>query len=67
MHVGFIDLVSPQVPPLLVIELLHRIMDIIKDYFGAVNESVIKDQFVIVYEVCLSESSTFGEKQLQMF
>ena len=42
-----------QVPPLLVIELLHRIMDIIKDYFRAVNEGVIKDQYVIVYEVCI--------------
>ena len=33
------------------IELLHRIMDVIKDYFGGVSEGVIKEQYVIVYEV----------------
>ena len=33
------------------IELLHRIMDIIKDYFGAANEALIKEHYVIVYEV----------------
>lgn len=26
-------------------------MDIIKDYFGTVNEAIIKEQYVIVYEV----------------
>ena len=36
---------------MLVIELLHRIMDVIKDYFGGVSEGVIKEQYVIVYEV----------------
>ena len=35
----------------MVIELLHRIMDVIKDYFGGVSEGVIKEQYVIVYEV----------------
>ncbi|KAF6032637.1 AP3M2 [Bugula neritina] len=46
-----IAVVTNEVPPLLVIELLHRIMDIIKDYFGSVNEAVIKEQYVIVYEL----------------
>lgn len=31
-------------------------MDIIKDYFGSVSEAVIKDQYVIVYEVMTSIS-----------
>ena len=35
----------------MVIELLLRIMDVIKDYFGGVSEGVIKEQYVIVYEV----------------
>ena len=39
------------VPPLFVIEFLHRVMDILEDYFGECNESVIKENYVIVYEV----------------
>ena len=40
------------VPPLFVIEFLHRIMDIFTDYFGECNEVKIKEYYVIVYEVC---------------
>ncbi len=39
------------VPPLFVIEFLHRVMDILEDYFSECNESVIKENYVIVYEV----------------
>ena len=41
------------VPPLFVIEFLHRVMDILEDYFGECNESIIKENYVIVYEVRL--------------
>ena len=40
-------------PPLFVIEFLHRVMDILEDYFGECNESIIKENYVIVYEVRL--------------
>ena len=39
------------VPPLFVIEFLHRIMDVFEDYFGECTETSLKENFVIVYEV----------------
>ena len=39
------------VPPLFVIEFLHRVMDTFEDYFQDCTESVIKENHVIVYEV----------------
>ena len=39
------------VPPLFVIEFLHRVMDIFTDYFSEYSEQRIKDNYVIVYEV----------------
>ncbi|OON19524.1 adaptor complexe medium subunit family protein, partial [Opisthorchis viverrini] len=39
------------VPPLLVIELLLSLVNVIVDYFGTVNESVIKDNLVCIYEI----------------
>ena len=38
-------------PPLFVIEFLHRVVDIIEDYFQDCSESIIKENYVIVYEV----------------
>ena len=38
------------VPPLFVIEFLHRVIDIFTDYFTECTEQRIKDQYVIVYE-----------------
>lgn len=45
--------------PLLVIEFLHRVYDIFEDYFGEVEESVIKDNFATVYQL-LEEMMDFG-------
>ena len=42
------------VPPLFVIEFLHRIMDTFKEYFGTCSEIEIKDNFVVVYEVSIT-------------
>jgi hypothetical protein len=39
------------VAPLFVIEFLHHIMDVLEDYFGECNETSIKDNYIIVYEV----------------
>ena len=39
------------VPPLFVIEFLHRVMDTFEDYFNECTESTIKENYVIVYEV----------------
>jgi hypothetical protein len=39
------------VPPLFILEFLHRVMDIFEDSFGECTESTIKENFVIVYEV----------------
>lgn len=36
---------------LFIIEFLHRIVDIIKNYFGDCNENLIKEQLVTVYEL----------------
>ena len=33
------------------IEFLHRVMDTFVDYFGDCSESIIKDNYVVVYEL----------------
>jgi len=39
------------VSPLLVVEFLHRIMDIFTEYFSECTEQRIKEHYVTVYEV----------------
>lgn len=39
------------VSPLFVIEILHRAADIFEEYFNECNESTLKENYVIVYEV----------------
>ena len=39
------------VPPLFVIEFLHKVFDTFVDYFNECNEQIIMDQIVVVYEV----------------
>lgn len=46
-----VAVIQNEVPPLFVIEFIHRIMDIFKDYFGECNEAKIKENYVIVYEL----------------
>ena len=41
------------VPPLFVIEFLHKVVDIIVGYFSDCSETIIKDNCVVVYEVCV--------------
>ena len=47
----FIGVVTKECPPLYVIEILHRIVDIFEDYFGDSKESTIKEHFVVVYQL----------------
>ncbi|XP_077986319.1 AP-3 complex subunit mu-1-like [Glandiceps talaboti] len=47
----FVAVVTTEVPPLFVIEFLHRVVDTFEDYFSDCTESTIKDNFVVVYEL----------------
>lgn len=47
----FVAVVQSEVPPLFVIEFLHRVVDIFVEYFTECNERTIKEQYVIVYEL----------------
>ncbi|XP_046885453.1 AP-3 complex subunit mu-1 [Hypomesus transpacificus] len=47
----FLSVIQTEVPPLFVIEFLHRVAEMIQDYFGECSETVIKDNVVIVYEL----------------
>ncbi|XP_005950197.1 AP-3 complex subunit mu-1 isoform X1 [Haplochromis burtoni] len=47
----FLSVIQTEVPPLFVIEFLHRVADTFQDYFGECSESVISDNVVIVYEL----------------
>ncbi|GBN22198.1 AP-3 complex subunit mu-1 [Araneus ventricosus] len=39
------------VSPLFVIEFLHRVVETFEDYFGDCSESLIKEHYVVVYEL----------------
>ena len=45
-----------EVPPLFVIEFLHRVVDTMEDYFSECSETIIKDNYVVVYEVVMEDS-----------
>ncbi|XP_053655012.2 AP-3 complex subunit mu-1 isoform X1 [Cherax quadricarinatus] len=47
----FIAVCMTEVPPLFVIEFLHRVVDTFEDYFGECTESIIKEHYVVVYEL----------------
>lgn len=47
----FVAVVTNEVSPLYVIEILHRAMDIFTEYFSECTESSLKENFVIVYEL----------------
>ncbi|XP_030011893.1 AP-3 complex subunit mu-1 [Sphaeramia orbicularis] len=46
-----LSVIQTEVPPLFVIEFLHRVADTFQDYFGECSEGVIKDNVVTVYEL----------------
>ncbi|KAI6690783.1 hypothetical protein NL676_027611 [Syzygium grande] len=48
--ITFLACSQVEMPPLMGIEFLCRAVDVLADYLGGLNEDVIKDNFVIVYE-----------------
>ncbi|KAG4167140.1 hypothetical protein ERO13_A13G176600v2 [Gossypium hirsutum] len=49
--ITFLACTQVEMPPLMGIEFLCRVSDVLSDYLGGLNEDVIKDNFVIVYEL----------------
>lgn len=47
----FVAVITAEVSPLFVIEFLHRVVDTFEDYFGDCTESLIKEHYVMVYEL----------------
>ena len=50
-NVDLVAVTMSEVPPLFVVEFLHRVMDTLTDYFGDCSESIIKENCVVVYEL----------------
>lgn len=49
--ITFLACTQVEMPPLMAIEFLCRVADVLSDYLGGVNEDLIKDNFVVVYEL----------------
>ncbi|KAL2619943.1 hypothetical protein R1flu_000148 [Riccia fluitans] len=49
--VTFLACTQSEMQPLLAIEFLCRVADVLADYFGGLNEDLIKDNYVLVYEL----------------
>lgn len=49
--ITFLACTQVEMPPLMAIEFLCRVADVLTDYLGDLNEDVIKDNFIIVYEL----------------
>ncbi|XP_014662928.1 PREDICTED: AP-3 complex subunit mu-2-like [Priapulus caudatus] len=47
----FVAVVMTEVSPLFVLEFLHRVVDTFIDYFSECTESILKEHYVIVYEL----------------
>ncbi|KAK3829383.1 MAG: Mu homology domain-containing protein [Benniella sp.] len=47
----YLSPVTKEVDPMMIFEFLHRIPDIMQEYFGQVSETVIKENFVTVYQL----------------
>ncbi|KRT82045.1 hypothetical protein AMK59_3554 [Oryctes borbonicus] len=49
--VSFVAVCMQEISPLFVIEFLHRVVDIFQDYFSDCTETIIKENYVVVYEL----------------
>ncbi|KAJ0974679.1 hypothetical protein J5N97_016644 [Dioscorea zingiberensis] len=49
--ITFLACTQVEMPPLMAIEFLCRVADVLTDYLGSLNEDLIKDNFVIVYQL----------------
>jgi AP-3 complex subunit mu len=45
------------VAPIFVVEFLHRVVDTFEDYFSECTESIIKEHYVVVYEVSILKTN----------
>ncbi|XP_044483042.1 AP-3 complex subunit mu isoform X1 [Mangifera indica] len=52
--ITFLACTQLEMPPLMGIEFLCRVADVLSDYLGGLNEDLVKDNFVIVYEALLA-------------
>ena len=50
-NIYYVSVCMTEVPPLFVIEFLHRVADTFEDYFNDITETTIKDNYVVVYEL----------------
>ena len=50
--------VTNEVSPLLIIEFLHRVVDVFMEYFGSVDEMSIKENFSTCYQLLEEMMST---------
>ncbi|CAM8931204.1 unnamed protein product [Rhodiola kirilowii] len=58
--ITFLACTQVEMPPLMGIEFLCRVAVVLSDYLGGLNEDVIKDNFVIVYENMVERSVRFS-------
>ncbi|KAG5383191.1 hypothetical protein IGI04_034661 [Brassica rapa subsp. trilocularis] len=49
--ITFLACTQVEMPPLMAIEFLCRVADVLSDYLGGLNEDLVKDNFIIVYEL----------------
>ncbi|KAK7397098.1 hypothetical protein VNO78_18265 [Psophocarpus tetragonolobus] len=49
--ITFLACTQVEMPPLMAIEFLCRVADVLNEYLGGLNEDLIKDNFIIVYEL----------------
>lgn len=49
--VSLVAVCMTEVTPLFVVEFLHRVVDTFDDYFSECTESIIKENYVVVYEL----------------
>ncbi|CAM6088977.1 unnamed protein product [Calypogeia fissa] len=49
--VTFLACSQSEMQPLLAIEFLCRVADVLSDYLGGLNEDLVKDNFVLVYQI----------------
>ncbi|KAJ8752283.1 hypothetical protein K2173_003919 [Erythroxylum novogranatense] len=49
--ITFLACTQVEMPPLMAVEFLCRVADVLNDYLEGLNEDLIKDNFVIVYEL----------------
>lgn len=50
-NVSLVAACKQETQPLFVIEFLHRVVDTFQDYFAECSESIIKENYVVVYEL----------------